>query len=378
MNLICKIHDMKYTLFLSCINGFEDNIILELNHLGIKKIIKYDGGIEFDGILEDVYRINKSSRYGMHLYWEIIKFSFNNKKLYDDIYNINWAKYFNTIHSFSVKVKTTDSKLNTQYTALLIKDGIADYFNKKYNKRPNVDKKNPDIPIYAYINNNEIKIYIDTTGAPLYKRGYRSKNIHTAPLNEVLASNIVSKIDLKEQLYDPMCGSGTLLIEAGMKNLNIPSQICRNTFAFMNWFNYDKNLYEKINRKLNKEVKASMLSIYAYDNDEKSIQMISTSINKLGMESNFTIHQRNFFDFIPKPNSTIIFNPPYDVRIGIGKKLDHYYEKIGKALKKKCKDSIIYIFTLNNSDIASIDIPCLETKHIKNANLDCVLNKYYL
>ena len=119
----------------------------------------------------------------------------------------------------------------------MIKDAIADYFSKKYSKRPNVDRKSPDIPIYIYINDGKVKVYIDTTGEPLYKRGYRTKNIHAAPLNEVLASNIIGSIQVNDNpLHDPMCGSGTLLIEAALRKSNIPSQFCRQKFSIMNWF----------------------------------------------------------------------------------------------------------------------------------------------
>ena len=172
---------MKYTLFLSCINGFEDNCLSDIKKFNIKNNIPYDGGIEFQGSLDDIYRINQASRYGMHLYWEIARLPFNKDNLYKDIYNINWDKYFNTIHSFSVRVKTKNRNVNDQYTALVIKDGIVDYFNKKYNKRPNVDRRTPDIPIYMYADNNEMKLYIDTTGDPLYKRGYRTELLHEAP-----------------------------------------------------------------------------------------------------------------------------------------------------------------------------------------------------
>ena len=149
---------MEYTLFLSCIRGFEQYCKKELEDIGIKNPDSLEGGIHFKGSLSDIYKINCSSRHGMYLYREIADLEFNEKKLYNDIYNICWDKYLNNIHSFAVKVNSTDRRMNSQYTALVIKDGIADYFNKKYGKRPNVDKRTPDIPIYAYIHNNNIKL----------------------------------------------------------------------------------------------------------------------------------------------------------------------------------------------------------------------------
>jgi len=368
---------MKYTLFLSCIRGFEDNCKQDIEQHGIEDVSIADGGIQFTGVLSDIYKINYSSRYGMHLYWEISNFAFNEKKLSNDIYKINWDKYFNNIHSFSIKVNSTDRSINTQYTTLVVKDGIADYFNKKYGRRPNVDRKTPDIPIYIYIDNDNVKVYIDTSGEPLYKRGYRTDNIHAAPLNEVLASNIINEIKLEDNsLYDPMCGSGTLLIEAALKAANIPSQICRKKFSFMNWFNYDSDLYNKIRKELQDNIIDTNLLLYGSDNDESSLEMTIGSVKKLNLDKYITVRRRNFFDFIPKPDSTIIFNPPYDIRLSIDKDLDEYYEKIGYTLKKNCKDTIIHIFTIENNSLEYIDIPCLESKKIKNGNLDCLLNKY--
>ena len=124
----------------------------------------------------------------------------------------------------------------------------------------------------------------------------------------------------------------------------------------MNWFNYDSDLYEKIQLKLKNQIKSDILSIHGSDNDEMCIEMINGSIQKIGIEESFTLRNRNFFDFIPQENSIIIFNPPYDIRIGIDKKLNEYYEKIGIVLKKHCKKSIIYIFTINEVSKISIII----------------------
>ena len=128
---------MKYTLFLSCIRGLEDNCKKEIEEIGIQKISIQAGGILFEGQINDIYKINYLSRYGMHLYWEISEFLFDSKKIYNDIYKIEWNKYLSNLHSFAVKVNTTDKSINSQYTGLVVKDAIADYFSKKYSKRPN-------------------------------------------------------------------------------------------------------------------------------------------------------------------------------------------------------------------------------------------------
>ena len=354
---------MKYTLFLSCIRGLEDNCKKDIEKMGLKEISTQDGGVSFSGQIDDLYKVNYLSRYGMHLYWEIANFSFNQKNIYQDIYKIDWDNYLNNIHSFSVKVNSTDKSINSQYTGLVVKDAIADYFTKKYSKRPNVDRKTPDIPIYIYIDKGKVKVYIDTTGEPLYKRGYRTKNIHAAPLNEVLAANIINNIKMdNDLLYDPMCGSGTILIEAILKASNTPSQICRKKFSFMNWFNYDSDLYHNIKEEAKSNIKETDILFYASDNDEVSLEMTGGSLKKLNLNRQFSIVRRNFFDFIPKKKSTIIFNPPYDQRLSVGKNLDEYYTKIGGTLRKNCKDSVVHIFTIDNESLNYIDIPCINSK----------------
>ena len=192
-----------------------------------------------------------------------------------------------------------------------------------------------------------------------------------------MAANIIASIAFDNQiLHDPMCGSGTLLIESAMKTLNIPAQICRNHFSFMNWFNYDPDLYGKIKNELKNNIVSSKVSFQGSDIDEVSLKMISGTVSNLNLENNFIIRRRNFYEFIPKSNSTVIFNPPYDIRITVNKDLDHFYENIGNKLKNNCKDSTIFIFTIDSNSLEYIDIPCLKSIKFKNGNLDCVLNKY--
>ena len=366
---------MKYTLFLSCIRGFEEYCKQELQDLGIEEPVSVDGGIQFNGDLSDIYKINCSSRHGMYLYSEIAEFSFDEKKLYNNIYNISWDKYLNNIHSFAIKVNSTDRRLNSQYTALVIKDGIADYFTKIYGRRPNVEKRNPDIPIYAYIHNNHIKLYIDTSGAPLYKRGYRTNHIHEAPLNEVLAANIISSMTLNNQmLYDPMCGSGTLLIEAAMIANNIPANIFRNNFGFEKWKDFDPELFEKIKDvSLNKEIEFKG-SITGGDNFQKAVRICRKNIENALMFENIKVKNEDFFETKINENTFVIFNPPYGERIELG--INEFYKKIGDSLKNNYKNCIAWLISSDIDNLKMIGLKPTKKIELMNGNLKCSFREF--
>ena len=145
----------------------------------------------------------------------------------------------------------------------------------------------------------------------------------------------------------------------------------------MNWFNYDSSLYEKVKQDMRYNIETNNNIFFSgSDNDELSLEMIKGSVEKLQLNDNFIIRRRNFFDFIPNPESTIIFNPPYDIRISVNKDLDKYYEKIGNTLTYNCKKTKIHIFTIDNTALDHIGIPLINSKAFKNGNIDCVLNTY--
>ena len=202
------------------------------------------------------------------------------KELYKNILKIDWEKYLANESTFATHATTNSEVFNhSKYASLLVKDGIADYFRNKYDKRPNVDPENPDLTINLHINKHTCTVSLDSSGESLHKRGYKLDTI-IAPMNEVLASGLIllSGWNKKDNFHDPMCGSGTLLIEAAMIAYNIPANIFRNKFGFESWKDFDSELFEKIKDvSLDKEVDFKG-TITGGDNFKKAIRISRKNI----------------------------------------------------------------------------------------------------
>ena len=240
---------MEFDLYLTCPRGLEKHCLDELSSIGITDVQIDKGGLFLKGDLSIIYKINYQSRLGMQLLVKIGQFNVvNEESLYKSIYSIEWTKYLTYIQTFSVKVRTRRSWIkNTQYAALKVKDAIVDRLRDYSGRRASIDTKTPDLPIDIFMDQNNCIVYLNSSGDPLFKRGYRNK-IHKAAINETLAAGLIalSGWDSKIPLFDPMCGSGTLLIEAALKAYNIPPRINRQRYAFMRWLNYDKYLWNQI------------------------------------------------------------------------------------------------------------------------------------
>jgi len=219
-----------YELYLTCPRGLEQSLYDETRTIINQDIALDKGGIEFKGTLEDIYRINYKSRIGMNLHSKLFTGYVNSyNDLYELIFRYPWHKTLTPDDTFIIKTKNNSTILDkNNFCTMRIKDGIVDRIRKENKNRPSIDKKNPNFYIFVYINNKKINVYLNSSGWPLFMRGYKSK-IHKASLNESLAAGILqlSKWNKDSSLYDPMCGSGTFLIEAALKAFNIPPRILR-------------------------------------------------------------------------------------------------------------------------------------------------------
>ena len=238
-----------HELYLTCPRGLEQSLYEETKTI-INQDIKLDkGGIQFKGSLEDIYRINYKSRIAMNLHLKLFTGYVNSyNDLYKFIFRHPWHKILTVNNTFIIKSKINSNILDkSNFCTMRIKDGIVDRIRKETKKRPSIDKKNPDFYIFVYIKNKKVNVYLNSSGWPLFMRGYKSK-IHKASLNESLAGGILhlSNWNKDSVLYDPMCGSGTFLIEAALSAFNIPPRILRTTYAFKNWKDFNQNLWDKI------------------------------------------------------------------------------------------------------------------------------------
>ena len=371
-----------YEFYLTCPRGLENILHDEIKLLINQKINVDKGGIYFNGNLEDMYRINYHTRIGMNLHYKLFEgYVSNYNDVYKSIYNLKWNNILTYNDTFAIRTKLNSTIIQNQnFCTMRIKDAIVDKIRKNTNKRPSIDKRNPDFYIFIYIKNKKIKVFLNSSGWPLFMRGYRSK-IHKAALNESLAAGILDLTNWNKNLslYDPMCGSGTFLIEAAMKAFNIPPRILRDFYAFKKWKNFDTKLWDKIVTEGKNKIKYSEINIYGSDLIQQNINLSEDSIRKLSLDKYINLSVNNFNKIKPNENKGIvIINPPYGYRIGDIDKLKILYKNIGDHFKTRFNGFDAYIFTGNLELIKHIGLRTKKRIILKNGTIDCRLVYYPL
>ena len=278
--------------------------------------------------------------------------AFNESKFYDKLFKFDWDQFLEKHQSFAIDATVNSERFShSQFMTLKMKDAIVDYFQEKHNIRPSVNKDSPDIKFHLHIDRELVTISIDSSGDPLFKRGYRKEQT-VAPINEVLASGMLQLAgwDGKGNFLDPMCGSGTLLIEAAMIAMDLPAQIFRKNFSFQNWKNYDEELFRTIKEYRINRVREFTGKIVGYDMDARALNAARTNIESAEMEDIIEVKKQNFFesekDLFPL---LMVFNPPYDERISIND--DDFYKKIGDTFKQHYPNTLAWLIS------ADLDAP---------------------
>ena len=371
-----------HELYLTCPRGLEQSLYDETRTIVNQDITLDKGGIQLRGTLEDIYRINYKSRIGMNLHSKLFTGYVNSyNDLYELIFRYPWHKTLTPDDTFIIKTKNNSTILDkNNFCTMRIKDGIVDRIRKENKNRPSIDKKNPDFYIFVYINNKKINVYLNSSGWPLFMRGYKSK-IHKASLNESLAAGILhlSKWNKDNALYDPMCGSGTFLIEAALSAFNIPPRILRSAYAFKNWKNFDNKLWDKILKEEDAKIKYSNIKLYGSDHLSNNIKIAQNSLEKLKLTEHINFETKDFKDVIPKEGSGyLITNPPYGHRIGDVDTLKLLYKEFGDHLKNNFQGFNGYIFTGNLELLKSIGLRTKKKIILKNGMIDCRLAYYPL
>jgi|TARA_B110001450_G_C17624567_1_gene482618 putative N6-adenine-specific DNA methylase len=357
--------------------GLEEILANELKDLGAQNVKIQNRAVSFKGDTGFMYKANLNLRTCLRVLKPIATFqAHNEKELYNNILKIDWEKYLDLKNTFATDA-TTNSEVFThsKYASLLVKDGIADFFRKKYDERPNVDPKNPDITINLHIAKHTCTVSIDSSGESLHKRGYKSNTI-IAPMNEVLAAGLIllSGWDKKSNFHDPMCGSGTILIEAALIAYNIPANIFREKFGFETWKDFDLELFEKIKDvSLDKE-KDFQSSITGGDNFQKAVRITRENIENALMFDSIKVKNEDFFDTKVFENSFVIFNPPYGERIELG--INEFYEKVGDSLKNNYKNCTVWLISSDLENLKMIGLKPSKKIEVMNGNLRCSFREF--
>jgi putative N6-adenine-specific DNA methylase len=371
-------HDFKMvatTLF-----GLEEVLATELKNLGAQKVEVGVRSVSFFGDKGFMYKANLALRTAIRILKPIKSFKvFDEDELYKKLQEINWERIMNVDSTFSIGavVNSKHFTANSHYISLKSKDAIADYFRHKYHKRPNVDTKHPDVKIHVHIQKDYCTVSLDSSGMSLHKRGYRTAT-NIAPINEVLAAGLVllSGYTGDCNFIDPMCGSGTILIEAAMIANNIPANINRVEFAFEKWENYDEDLFFVIQDSLLKKIKESHFKIMGFDKAPSAIRKAKDNIKSANLTEFIGVHHVNFFNSVKEVfgKTTILFNPPYGERLSIDVK--EFYKKIGDTLKHGYPDSTVWFITSDMEALKYVGLRTSKRIPLKNADLDCKFVRY--
>ncbi len=371
----------KFNLVATTLEGLEEVLSIELKNMGANDIVIKKRAIEFVGDLDLIYKANLRLRTALKVLKPILTFyAKDENELYSKAKNFPWHDFFGLDQTFAISSSVFSTIFNhSQYVSLKVKDAIADYFREKYDKRPDVDTENPDIKINIHVNEDRCEISLDSSGEILNHRGYREK-ANLAPMNECLAAGMIllSGWNKNSDFVDPMCGSGTIAIEAALIAKNIAPGLLRDKFGFMNWNDYDQELYETIYDATVDKIVHFEHKIYASDISKKTLEIATENakIAKVDEEiefslADFTTEQRNI------ENAHVMFNPPYGDRLKEDD-IDEFYKAIGDSLKKNWSGNTAWILTANLDALKCLGLATSRRIILYNGPLECRLVKYEL
>ena len=360
--------------------GFEEILSNELLKLGAQNIEKGSRSVSFYGDKGFMYKANLSLRTAIKILKPIKSFKFKDQDdFYNKIYKVDWEKYLDKDGSFLVSSIVFHSNLfnHSKYVSLKVKDAVVDRFRDLFKCRPNIDLIQPDLKINIHVNKNTCNVSLDSSGESLHKRGYKAFGT-IAPINEVLAAGIILMSDWKadSDFLDPMCGGGTILIEAAMIACNIAPNLNRKEFAFEKWKDWDEELFELIEKSVIKKAVKFHHKIYGYDISGLAIKKAKENIKNAELEINIIVEKRDFFTTKKKNenNLHVLFNPPYNKRISYD--IKDMYTNIGNTLKNNYSDSNVWLITSNIEAIKNIELHPSKKIKLFNANLESRLVNY--
>ena len=359
--------------------GFEELLENELRQLGAQNIKKGVRNVRFTGDKGFMYKCNMGLRTAIKILKPILQFKVKDEnELYKKIKDIAWEKYIDVDATLAVSATLSgDIFTHSQYIALKTKDAIVDRFRDLTGKRPNIDLRFPDLKIDVHIDRKRCSVSLDSSGESLHKRGYKiATNI--APINEVLAAGLLllSGWDGQSHFMDPMCGSGTILIEAAMIACNIPPNLMRSEFAFERWKDWDVNLYETIENSLLSKTRNFHHKIMGFDKSLSAIRKANENIKNAHLEEFVYIKHEDFFKTQKgrEAHLHMLFNPPYGERLELD--METFYGKIGSTLKHSYAGTTAWFITSNLEALKHVGLKTSRKIKLYNAKLESRLVRY--
>ncbi len=369
-------------LFATCARGLENVLADELRALGAAGVEPGRGGVSFLGDLPLLYKANLWLRTAIRVLWPVLEATVHSTdELYDAVRTIDWSRHMTPEHTLAVDCNVRDSQItHSKYAALKVKDAICDQFVENTGKRPSVDVDSPMIGFNLHIFRDEAVLSLESSSESLHKRGYRPI-LTKAPLNEALAAGLVLMTGWRGEspFVDPLCGSGTLCIEAAWIALRRPPGLTRRRFGFMGWMNFDVALWTEIRNQARRQVlKQLPRPITGFDQRRDAIHFSEGNARAAGIGNLVHFELKDLRDFRPPEGSpgTLLCNPPYGERIGEEKELKGLYKEMGKVFKDVCPGWKVFVFTGNAFLARQIGLKPARQIHLFNGKIPCRLLEF--
>ena len=366
--------------FATCPRGLELLLVEELRGLGAEKVHAVGGGVQFAGELSLCYRVNLESRIASRVLWQVSSCPYRSEDdIYRAAYALSWTDWFDAARTIRVDVSATKSPLTSlNFVTLKIKDAVCDKIRRVSNRRPSVDTRAPDIPIQGHLTEYDFTLYLDTSGEPLFKRGQRLAT-GEAPLRENLAAGILRLAGWYPgiPLLDPMCGSGTILIEAACMALEIAPGLGRH-FAFEKFRNFDARGWRELTqRRVSRRNAKTLQAIYGSDISAAVLRAAHANLAGAGLAEVVSLKRADVLEIkAPAPEGIIVSNPPYGVRLGEQQSLAEFYPRLGDLLKKQFCGWRAYFLSADMRLPKLIHLAASKRTPLFNGALECRLFEY--
>ena len=359
--------------------GLEEVLATELRNIGATEVTPHNRAVSFTGDLSIMYKANLWLRTALKVLIPIEKFRAKNEsQLYDGIKKINWDQYLDKEGRFVIRTSLKSDFFNhSQYVSLKSKDAIADQFRDKYGVRPSVDLTHPDLSIDIHINKDEVTVSLDSSAESLHRRGYRTDST-LAPINEVTAAGMIllSGWNGEGNYVDPMCGSGTLLIEAAMIAKNMPPNLNRAQFGFERWKNYDPTLFAEVRAEALASMRESKANILGSDKTFKAIEISRENITRAGLDEDIKVSNKRFEEVKgPDGGGIMIINPPYGERLPI-EEIGTFYKMMGDQMKKEFNGYDVWVISSNIPALKMTGLAPSKKIALYNGALECRYHKF--
>lgn len=370
---------MTRTIIIKTLQGLEHILAAELAALGATDIMPLKRAVSCTGDQRLLYRANYELRTAMRVLVPLRTFKASNEKAYyQAVRETDWSKYMDVSDTLAVEAMVAgDYFKHSQYAALLTKDAIVDQFRDRYDRRPSVNLDAPTLRIHTRINGSECTLLLDSSGDSLHKRGYR-RDVAEAPLSEVLAAGMIllAEWDGNSTFVDPMCGSGTLPIEAAMIAMNMPPQHKRESFGFFKWKGFNKKLWEEVKSEADARIRQPAFPILASDKEVRARNSTAINLLSAGLESVVKVEKIPFEKLDPPETPGILVtNPPYDERIKV-QEIEAFYQSIGDRLKQHWPGWTAWLISSNMDAWKTFGLRPSRKITLYNGPLECYFQKF--